>query len=96
MSCPDIALRPLVGKHDYKDTFHIDIEQKVLDDAHLLNTTIQNFTWENIHVSVKDKVTKRQKNILDNVSGKVEAGMWNSLYEFSISFLTTAKGRCVP
>lgn len=96
MSYPDIALRPLVGERDYHDTLHIDIEQKALDDAHLMNTTVKSFTWDSVDVSVKDKMTKQQKNILDNVSGKVEAGrLGKSTQAFHITS-NYRQGRSVP
>lgn len=69
------ALGLLERATDLPDAFHFDVEQKAVDNAHLLNTTVQNFTWSNITVTVKDNKTKQPKNILDNVSGIVQAGM---------------------
>jgi len=63
-----------VANRTQQDTYSFDIEQKALDGTHLLNTTVQNFIWQNITVTVKDNKTKLPKAILDNVSGIVEAG----------------------
>ncbi|KAK1999922.1 ABC transporter [Colletotrichum falcatum] len=43
-------------------------------DAHLLNTTVQNISWNGIQVTVKDRETKQPKNIVHQVDGLVEAG----------------------
>lgn len=56
------------------DTFAVDIEKSVIDDAHLINNTVRNFVWSDVTVTVKDRQTKEPKNILDKVSGYVEAG----------------------
>jgi ATP-binding cassette, subfamily G (WHITE), member 2 len=58
-----------------QDPFTVDIEQKALDNAHLMNDTVQNFTWQGITVVVKDHKTKQPKTILENVEGSVKAGM---------------------
>lgn len=52
---------------------NIDVE-KLAHDAHLLNTTVQNFTWQGVTVTVKDRKTKLKKKILDDVQGIVNAG----------------------
>jgi hypothetical protein len=44
-------------------------------DAHLLNTTVYNFTWLGVTVTVKDRKTKREKRILDDIQGIVTAGV---------------------
>jgi hypothetical protein len=58
-----------------QDPFSVDIEQKALENAHLMNDTVRNFVWQGITVVVKDHKTKQPKTILDNVEGSVEAGM---------------------
>ena len=58
-----------------KETNHsMDSEQRPVAEKHLLNTTIKNFTWRDVTVTVKDRETKQPKAIVDNVQGIVEAG----------------------
>jgi hypothetical protein len=57
------------------DGYSVDIEQKVVDETHLSNTTVRSFTWQGVTVAVKDRKTKRPKVILDNVEGMATAGM---------------------
>lgn len=52
-----------------------DIEKGATDYAHLTNTTVHSFSWENVTVSVKDRKTKQPLDILSGVDGIVEAGM---------------------
>jgi hypothetical protein len=56
------------------DSFSVDVEQKVVDEAHLQNTTVHNFTWQGVTVTVKDRKTKQPKVILDGIDGTVRAG----------------------
>jgi hypothetical protein len=64
-----------------QDPFTVDIEQKALDSAHLMNDTVRNFVWQRITVVVKDHKTKEPKTILENIEGSVEAGTFEaSLY----------------
>jgi hypothetical protein len=51
-----------------------DVEKIAGDYADLTNTAIRSFGWEDITVTVKDRQTKRLKNILSDVSGIVKAG----------------------
>ncbi|PMD35505.1 ABC-2 type transporter family protein [Hyaloscypha variabilis F] len=57
-----------------EDPFTVDVEQKALDNAHLMNDTVRNFVWQGITVVVKDHKTKEPKTILENIEGSVEAG----------------------
>lgn len=57
-----------------QDAFSVDIEQKAIDDAHLLNSTVRNYSWSGISVAVKDHKTKLPHTILQNIDGMVEAG----------------------
>ena len=58
----------------------IDIEKDAGSDyAHLTNTSIQSFSWENVSVTVKDRQTKQPKDILSGVNGIVRAGMLNTI-----------------
>ncbi|CCT71224.1 related to ATP-binding cassette protein [Fusarium fujikuroi IMI 58289] len=52
----------------------MDSEQRPVAEKHLLNTTIKNFTWCNVTVTVEDRETKQPKAVVDNVEGIVEAG----------------------
>jgi hypothetical protein len=56
------------------DTFGVDVEQKVVDEAHLQNTTVNNFIWQGITVTVKDRKTGQPKVILNGIDGAVKAG----------------------
>ncbi|KAI0016300.1 P-loop containing nucleoside triphosphate hydrolase protein [Xylariomycetidae sp. FL0641] len=51
-----------------------DAENGSMDEAYLRNTTVQNFTWKDVTVTVKDRNTEERRNIVDNVEGIVEAG----------------------
>ncbi|KFY34223.1 hypothetical protein V494_06956 [Pseudogymnoascus sp. VKM F-4513 (FW-928)] len=63
--------------HDIRqeDTYSPDLERR-LTDAHLKNTTVKNFAWQDITVTVKDTKTKEPKALLQGVSGIVKAGMY--------------------
>ena len=56
------------------DVFSVDVEQKAVDEAHLQNTTVHDFTWQGVTVTVKDRKTKQPKVILDGINGTVKAG----------------------
>ena len=58
-----------------QDAVTVDIEQKEVYNAHLVNDTVQTFALRGITVNVKDHKTKKPKAILENVEGFVEAGM---------------------
>lgn len=61
----------------------MDIEQSATADLHLKNTTVHNISWRGVTVTVKDRETKQQKVIVDNVEGYVEAGQ-SHLGDFSV------------
>lgn len=58
-----------------QDAFSVDIEAKAAADTHLMNDTVENFTWNGVTVTVSDNKTGQPKAILDNIDGIVEAGM---------------------
>ena len=64
----------------------VDVEKDAgVDYAHLTNSTVQTFSWENITVTVKDRVTKQPKEILSNINGIVKAGrLHRFLYLFAV------------
>jgi len=51
-----------------------DIERLASARAQLENTTVHNFGWQDVTVTVKDRATKQPIAILDNVNGFVNAG----------------------
>lgn len=53
-----------------------DVEKSAMDYAHLTNTTVHSFSWEDVTVSVKDRKTKQPLDILSSVDGIVEAGAY--------------------
>ena len=56
------------------DAFSVDVEQKAVDEAHLQNTIVHDFTWQGVTVTVKDRKTKLPKVILDGIDGTAKAG----------------------
>ncbi|KAL1793578.1 hypothetical protein ACET3X_008560 [Alternaria dauci] len=44
------------------------------DYAHLRNEEVKSFSWEDVTVTVKDRISKQPIGLLSNVSGMVEAG----------------------
>lgn len=61
-------------RSDDEGVFHHDAEMMGAVDAHLLNTSVQNISWEGIEVTVKDRETKQPKSLIHRVDGLVEAG----------------------
>ncbi|XPS99179.1 hypothetical protein M3J09_008359 [Ascochyta lentis] len=52
-----------------------DVEKGAAADyAHLTNTSVHSFSWENVTVTVKDRKTKQSLEILSSINGVVEAG----------------------
>jgi hypothetical protein len=52
---------------------HYDVEKNA-DYAHLSNTSVKSYAWENVTVTVKDRSTKQPTVILNKCSGIVNAG----------------------
>ena len=46
------------------------------DTSYLQNNFVTSFTWKSVNVVVPDRETKKDKQILTNVSGDVEAGQF--------------------
>jgi hypothetical protein len=65
----DPELSPTSWVHNVQDL------EKTGEYAHLTNTSVKNFTWENTTVTVKDRSTGGPRAILNNCSGIVKAGM---------------------
>ncbi|KAJ5384071.1 Aminoacyl-tRNA synthetase class 1a anticodon-binding [Penicillium concentricum] len=50
-----------------------DLEQN--DSGHfLMNETVRNFSWQGLTVTVKDRETKRSRDLLNDISGDVQHG----------------------
>jgi hypothetical protein len=58
----------------------LDVEKHAGDSHHLSNTTIKNFVWKDLTVTVKDNKTGKPKRILTSVEGCVKAGKPSRLY----------------
>ncbi len=53
---------------------NITVERQASDMAKLENTTVHNFSWQDVTITVKDRATKQPKAILEKVNGFVNAG----------------------
>ncbi|QYT06388.1 Half-sized ABC transporter [Trichoderma simmonsii] len=51
-----------------------DTEMNEVENAHLINDTINSFSWTNLEVAVKDRKTKATLTILSDAAGIVNAG----------------------
>lgn len=51
-----------------------DTEMNQVENAHLINDTINSFSWTNLEVAVKDRKTKATLTILSDAAGIVNAG----------------------
>lgn len=40
------------------------------------NNTVNDFSWRNLTVTVKDRHTKQPRNLIDGISGSVQQGWW--------------------
>ncbi|OKL62717.1 hypothetical protein UA08_01367 [Talaromyces atroroseus] len=52
----------------------IDIEGNKNEQGFLLNETVHKFSWQQLNVTVKDRQTKKAKDLLCDVDGNVEQG----------------------
>lgn len=57
-----------------RENHDVDLEQKGVNDAYLMNHEVKNFSWKGVRVTVKDRHTKEPKHLLEDVDGLVEAG----------------------
>ncbi|KOS19454.1 ABC transporter G family member 12 [Escovopsis weberi] len=53
---------------------NVDVEKLSGDDGHLLNTTVEDFSFGEVTVTVKDRETKASRVIVDNAEGVIKAG----------------------
>lgn len=54
----------------------MDPEHNSVDEKHLLNATVNSFAWDSVTVTIKDGKSKLSKDILYNVQGIVESGLF--------------------
>lgn len=54
----------------------LDLEDNRSSHEYLINSSVKSFGWKDVNVSVKDRQTKLDKNILSDSSGMVKAGMF--------------------
>lgn len=90
--------RPLSNGHSVQssqDVFNVDLEKRATD-AHLQNTTVKNFAWQNITVTVKDHKTKQPKALLRGVNGIVKAGTLPSYSIIERALLTDTRRNMCP
>jgi hypothetical protein len=70
-----MATAEAVADHSQQSSMHnMDVEKAGGDYAHLTNTSVRDFTWDNVTVTVKDRVSGGAKVILDECRGIVKAG----------------------
>lgn len=41
----------------------------------LMNQTVQNFSWRDLNVTVKDRETKQFRDLINSISGDAQHGM---------------------
>lgn len=46
----------------------------------LMNRTVQSFSWHDLTVTVKDRETKRARDLINTITGDVKSGMYPGLY----------------
>ena len=63
-----------VAKKPKLSAMDADVEKTAGDCAQLTNTSVRGFSWDGITVSVKDRVTKKPKILLQSINGFIEAG----------------------
>ena len=57
-----------------QDIIASDLEQGTETDAILANTIVSSFSWRSVNVTVRDKQSNTDKQILSNINGKIKAG----------------------
>lgn len=47
------------------------------DSGHfLMNETVRNFSWQGLTVTVKDRETKKARDLINDISGDVQHGLY--------------------
>ena len=62
--------------------------ESVVDDVHLFNDCVETFLWNNVSVYLPDKELKRDKYLLEGISGGVVAG-W---FRFPVAYRKRLEG----
>ena len=57
-----------------KGEAEVDVEKLARGDDILINNDVVDYSWSGITVTVEDRITKKPKEILSNISGHVKAG----------------------
>jgi hypothetical protein len=53
-----------------------DTERQNSHEFYMLNDIVHSLSWSNITLTVEDRSTKKSKNLVSNVSGRVKAGKY--------------------
>ncbi|MCJ1311212.1 hypothetical protein MMC25_004883 [Agyrium rufum] len=61
------------GEVEYPQRMERDVELGNGDEL-LMNAEVRDFSWRDVNVTVKDRVTKQPRNILSNISGNIISG----------------------
>lgn len=54
-----------------------DLESNNSANAFLRNSTVRDFSWKDLVVTVKDRETKQMRDLLSNVSGYASQGKYS-------------------
>lgn len=54
-----------------------DLEANELEDTSLLNNTVHSFAWNGLIVTVKDRETKKARDLLCDASGYATQGLYS-------------------
>jgi hypothetical protein len=60
-------------------SFPEDSEKGLIHNDHLKNTTVHDFLWQGVTVTVQDRQTKQPKALIDHVDGIVHAGRLSTI-----------------
>ncbi len=53
----------------------VDLERNDVSQF-LMNHSVHNFSWNGLTVTVKDRQTKKARDLINNISGDVQQGMY--------------------
>lgn len=53
----------------------VDLERND-DSQFLMNHSVHNFSWSGLTVTVKDRQTKKARDLINDISGDVQQGMY--------------------
>lgn len=49
----------------------------------LMNQTVRNFSWQGLTVTVKDRETKKARDLINDITGDVQRGSYPGPYSIS-------------